>query len=88
MCINHTLPNHHDHTQHAQNGNFSGFAEVSEADVRKIVSNSANKSCSLDPMPTWLVKRNLDVLLPSVTIAHYRLVSFLAHLRKLLLYLF
>ena len=33
----------------------------------KIVRESSNASCWLDPVPTWLVKSCLDVLAPSIT---------------------
>ena len=33
----------------------------------KIVRESSNASCRLDPVPTWLVKSCLDVLAPSIT---------------------
>ena len=39
---------------------FSVFPPVTEQDP-------ATKSCPLDPKPTWLLKENLDVLLPSLT---------------------
>ena len=32
-----------------------------------IISKSSNASCTLDPIPTWLVKSCLDVLAPSIT---------------------
>jgi len=34
--------------------------------VAKILSSMPSKSCSLDPMPTWLVKRIQDVLIPVI----------------------
>ena len=33
----------------------------------KVVRESSNASCRLDPVPTWLVKSCLDVLAPSIT---------------------
>ena len=36
-------------------------------DVRKLISRSAKKSSSLDPMPTTLVVQCLDELLPVIT---------------------
>ena len=33
----------------------------------KIVQESSNASCRLDPVPTWLLKSCLDVLAPSIT---------------------
>ena len=40
---------------------------VKTIEVRKIVRESSNASCRLDPVPTWLVKSCLDVLAPSIT---------------------
>ncbi len=46
---------------------LSDFEPASEEEVRKYIRESANKSCSLDPMPTWLVKECMDSLLPIIT---------------------
>ena len=46
---------------------FSKFDVVSEEDVRKFVMESASKHCQLDPAPTWLVKKCIDLLLPVIT---------------------
>lgn len=43
------------------------FQPATRDEVKDIVNNSANKSCGLDPIPTFLVKKSLDVLLPSIT---------------------
>ena len=43
------------------------FAQVSVNEVKKIILASPTKSCLLDPLPTFLVKDCLDVLLPSIT---------------------
>ncbi len=43
------------------------FHPVSMADVEKIIKRSSTKSCSLDPIPTWLLKYCLTVLLPMIT---------------------
>ncbi len=43
--------------------NFS----VSEETVWKIIKESPSKSCSLDPLPTWLLKHCLDTFLPVIT---------------------
>ena len=32
-----------------------------------LVAKSPSKSCSLDPMPTWMLKAHLDCILPSIT---------------------
>ena len=44
------------------------FSAVTESEVRKIISKSPTKSCSLDPAPTWMVKDSVDELIPMVTI--------------------
>jgi hypothetical protein len=46
---------------------FSDFDEVSEDYIRTLITTSPTKSCSLDPIPTYLVKNCLDVLLPVIT---------------------
>ena len=43
------------------------FSLLSIGEVCKIVRESSNTSCQLDPVPTWLVKSCLDVLVPSIT---------------------
>jgi hypothetical protein len=43
------------------------FAPVSEDFVRKLISQSQSKSCSLDPVPTSLLKSCLDDLTPVIT---------------------
>jgi len=40
---------------------------VSEDEVRRIIMASPAKHCPLDPLPTWLLKQNLDALLPFIT---------------------
>ena len=43
------------------------FRPTSEVEIRKIIIKSPNKSCDLDPLPTWLLKKCLDQLLPMIT---------------------
>jgi len=38
-----------------------------QAEVRKIIMSSPIKSCSLDPVPTFILREFIDVLLPFVT---------------------
>lgn len=54
--------------KHQCEADFSSFVYVSPSDVKMIVTKSVNKSCFLDPMPTWLVKENIDVLVPSLVL--------------------
>ena len=46
---------------------FTDFRPVSEEDVAKIIKSSPSKSCSLDPIPTQLLKQCLDILIPIIT---------------------
>ena len=40
---------------------------ASEADILKLIKSSPNKSCALDPLPTWLLKDCEESLLPVIT---------------------
>ena len=50
--------------QHAQ---LCEFRLATTADTRRIVPQSSAKSCDLDPMPTSLLKGNIDLLAPILT---------------------
>ena len=43
------------------------FDAVSEDELLAIVKKCPSKSCVLDPLPTWLVKQHITVLLPTLT---------------------
>ena len=43
------------------------FNLITPGDVEKIIKNFPSKTCSLDSIPTWLVKDNLHTLLPILT---------------------
>ena len=43
---------------------LSSFSQVDEDEVSKLVKQMKNKSCQLDPVPTWLVKQCLPSLTP------------------------
>ena len=43
------------------------FTQVTQDDIGKIISKSPTKSCLLDPLPTFLIKECIDILLPSIT---------------------
>lgn len=45
---------------------FSEFKEVTNNELLEVIKKYPNKSCALDPMPTWLVKQHIDVLLPTL----------------------
>ena len=46
---------------------MASFQSVTSEEVRKIVLGSPTKSCDLDPIPTWMIKTHLDMLLPAIT---------------------
>ena len=46
---------------------FNIMAFLSTEDVRKIITASPTKSCSLDPWPTFLVKDCLNILITPIT---------------------
>ena len=48
-------------------GKFTKFEPITQERLRKLIMNSPSKSCSLDPMPTWLLKEELESLLPIIT---------------------
>ncbi len=43
---------------------LSSFTLTDENEVLKVVGASPNKSCGLDPLPTWLLKDNITTFLP------------------------
>ncbi|XP_052791708.1 uncharacterized protein LOC128225851 [Mya arenaria] len=43
---------------------MDNFIPATEEEVKKLVQQSAYKSCELDPLPTWLVKSCINELLP------------------------
>ena len=49
--------------------NQENFSSLSIEEVCKIVLESSNASCRVDPVPTWLVKSCLDVLAPSISLS-------------------
>jgi len=46
---------------------MSSFHTCSQVQVRRIVMSSPVKSCSLDPMPTFIIREFIDILLPYLT---------------------
>lgn len=46
---------------------LSAFYTLSEHEVKSLVMNAPTKSDQNDPLPTWLLKQHLQVLLPSIT---------------------
>ena len=47
--------------------NLTHLRPATEDEIQKVVKSSANKSCSLDFMPTWLLKDCITELLPVIT---------------------
>ena len=45
---------------------MSSFTPISESKLEKLIMKGNSKSCALDPIPTSLVKRMLNVLLPII----------------------
>ena len=43
------------------------FTLATDDEVAKLIARSAPKSCELDPLPTWLLKKCGDVLVPVIT---------------------
>ena len=43
------------------------FEPFTETDIRQLLKRSSNAFCAVDPMPTWLVKDCLDVLISPIT---------------------
>ena len=46
---------------------FSDFVPLNEVDIRKIITKSKSTGCELDPLPTSLLKENIDILVPVIT---------------------
>ena len=46
---------------------LSDIQPLENKDIAHIIRQFPSKSCSLDTISSWLVKRNLDILLPPIT---------------------
>ncbi len=46
---------------------MSEFKSLTEDEVRDLIKKTPNKYCSLDPAPTFIVKDNLEDMLPLIT---------------------
>ena len=42
------------------------FRELSESEVRRLIKNSSNKHCELDPAPSFLIKNCIDIVTPTI----------------------
>ena len=49
------------------NWSLTELLVCSEDDVRRVIMSSLTKSCTLDPIPTFILKEATDVLLPFLT---------------------
>lgn len=55
------------HTASFDTEQLTSFSPATEEEVKKYIQQSANKSCELDPLPTWLLKSCINELLPTLT---------------------
>ena len=54
-------------TSEKQVSQLSELEPASEEEIQKLIMSSATKSCTLDPIPTWLLKDCIGCLLPIIT---------------------
>ena len=54
-------------TKYYSGSTLTSFDSVSKEYVKKLVMASPRKSCESDPLPSWLLKKCLDQLLPTIT---------------------
>lgn len=43
------------------------FAPLTSEDTEQIIKKSPSKSCTMDPIPTWLLKKHISILSPVIT---------------------
>ena len=65
---------------------LSTFRLLTETEVRALIMTSPIKSCALDPVPTFLLREFVDLLLPCRTIdmANYRPISNVTFVSKII----
>ena len=63
LPVNSSLPNIRNHSV----PQLSTFEIATEAEILRLVQSMANKHCKLDPVPTWVLKKHLDQLIPLIT---------------------
>jgi len=51
---------------------LDSWTAVTIDEVNKLISASPNKTCQLDPVPTWLVKQMRELLAPFITLLFNR----------------
>ena len=54
------------HPHAASEDDMKEFMVVSEKEISKVITSGNSKSCALDPIPTSIVKDNLDILVPVI----------------------
>ena len=60
---------HHDKISDCQvSSTLSCFTPISESDLCEVIMKSSSASCPSDPIPTWLVKKHISILLPTLTL--------------------
>ena len=47
--------------------NLEIFSPTPEDEIRKVIMSSPSKHCHLDPIPMWILKEHIDILLPTIT---------------------
>ena len=52
---------------HAPVNTMENFTPMTNDEIGKLIAKSPPKSCSLDPVPTWFLKANIEVLLPTIS---------------------
>ena len=55
------------HVEKDTSASMTSFTPATISEIRKIIVQSASTSCSSTPVPTWLLKEHLDVLLSVIT---------------------
>ena len=56
--------------QRSSDDNFpilANFSKATEHEIVSLVKSSPDKSCSLDTVPTWFIKKFIDILAPALT---------------------
>ena len=48
-------------------GQLKRLSATNDAEIIKLVKDSPNKTCSLDSVPTWIVKECIEILAPALT---------------------
>ena len=58
---------HHDEKQRILHCEFPQFTPPSNESIKNVISSFSNKTCSLDPIPTHVVKDNISSVIPMVS---------------------